>query len=709
MVTSSIRRLVSSLHQSRQPRPAGRKQRVTLGLLELERRDVPAIPTGLTDVPMLLPAASLPLGYTETHSLTRHMSNSVMVNQAGTGSAGTFTIVVLGSVQWSDTANGSGGADTTTVSASGTGTQQMSYQLIMGGTYSHGLFTITTHNYAETGIYSSSQSVTWTSSYEGGSFTNSWNAARVRNHTLSWSASVGSHGELIYTSYSYTGNETFLASTSAHWLGGGSSNSSFAATSSITTTGSGSSASYTGSNSWHEQHHVTYPNPGGTPYDHTWAYGWNHVASGTTHLPGVDESTYDWQWKAGSPNAIHFTFHGVGTESASLSQTATYWVGASGLVFEVNWFDASYQSSDLGHVVEEEVGIPESGSGTERFHRDERMAVTQQVTGSGWYAGGSANASYRAVETGTYAVANGYLSNDEYSSGYDGKGQPYQLWFNFRKDTSGSGSITATRDYHDAGLGLALVEESFSNVGTLQTRTRAWGTRSGEAFDQTSQTPETWGGSVTVPGDPVPVDIADGMETTFPLMRMAGFADTFFTGQLVLMQVPLPTSPIPRPRGGPQNVYNQIIMRIGEKAKGKVVKMELQKEVMADIATNNKASGSFTLDQGGYVIVANMGYSKQLDKEYKKWVKSLSAVHIVPQSSIQMKPSKLEVSYGVDMAPSPNPAKKRSGNVAVELRLTWRFEVTKPNGQTIIVERPSDVRAGAQFHDANLENRDLNP
>lgn len=141
MVTSTIRRLISSLHQSRQPRPAGRKQHVTLGLLELERRDVPAIPTGLTDVPMLLPAVSLPLGYAETHSLTRHMSSSVTVDQAGTGSAGTFTIVVTGSVQWSDTANGSGGADTATVSASGTGTQQMSYHLIMGGTDSHGLFT----------------------------------------------------------------------------------------------------------------------------------------------------------------------------------------------------------------------------------------------------------------------------------------------------------------------------------------------------------------------------------------------------------------------------------------------------------------------------------------------------------------------------------------------------------------------------------------
>jgi hypothetical protein len=69
-----------------------------------------------------------------------------------------------------------------------------------------------------------------------------------------------------------------------------------------------------------------------------------------------------------------------------------------------------------------------------------------------------------------------------------------------------------------------------------------------------------------------------------------------------------------------------------------------------------------------------------------------------------MKPSKLEVTYGVDLTPSPDPAKKRSGNVAVELRLTWRFEVTIPNGRVLVVERPSDIRAGGQFHSANLEN-----
>lgn len=341
------------------------------------------------------------------------------------------------------------------------------------------LLTITTHEYAETGIYSSSQSVTWTNSYEGGSFTNHWNATRSQDYTLSWSAAVGAYGQLVYTSYSYSANETFHTYTYSSSSSGGYSEATYTASSSLTTTGSGSSASYTGSNSWHEQHRVIYPNLGGTPYDYTWAYGWNHVASGTTYLPGVYEPTYGWRWQAGSSQAIRFTFHGVATESASLSQTATYRVSLSGLAFEVNWFDALYQSSDLGHVVEEDVGVAESGSGTERFHRDERVAVTQHVTGSGWYMGGSASADYHAVETGSYSVGNSYMVNDEHSSGYDDDGEPFDLVFNFHRDATGSGSLTHSHEYHDGGSGLALTGESFAGSGSDQIDSRVWGSRNG--------------------------------------------------------------------------------------------------------------------------------------------------------------------------------------------------------------------------------------
>jgi hypothetical protein len=218
-----------------------------------------------------------------------------------------------------------------------------------------------------------------------------------------------------------------------------------------------------------------------------------------------------------------------------------------------------------------------------------------------------------AAEIGTYAVANQYISNDEYTSEYNDEGELYELWFNFRNDTINSGSVTVIGDYRDAGLDLVLIEESFSGSRSSLTGTRVGGEHNEETFEQTSQTLESWSGAVSLYRDSIPVDAADGVETTFSLTRMMDVAEGFFMGQLVLLQ--LPTSPIPGPRGTPQNLYNQIIMRIGEKAQANVVQIELQKMVMADIALNNKASGSFILDQGGYVIVANMGFRKQLDNE----------------------------------------------------------------------------------------------
>ena len=77
-----------------------------LKLLELERRDNPAIPVGLTDISALLSSLALPTGYAETHAIIRNESTSATVDQAGTGSAGTFTITVDASSFSSDTAFG---------------------------------------------------------------------------------------------------------------------------------------------------------------------------------------------------------------------------------------------------------------------------------------------------------------------------------------------------------------------------------------------------------------------------------------------------------------------------------------------------------------------------------------------------------------------------------------------------------------------------
>ncbi len=331
-----------------------RRKPTTLHLAQLEPRENPVIPAGLTDVPQLILGAAPPSGYTEMHAVLRNETNTVTVDQAGTGSSGTFTIDVVGSAASGDTASGSGadagdgGGESgsgsmpgdplsnlnslsieigggESVTATGTASNSFMYHLVISGTYAAGVFTVTGETYTETGTNFTSQNTTWTnpnpstSSFE-------WDDTISGNYTLSWSASLQS-GVLTYTSYSYTSTETGHWHERTEYATGGFSDSTWDSQSCISTTGSGTTAGYSGSVSWQESDQWSYPDPNdpaAPPQNGSSQSGYTNPLSGSTDLPVLSVPTEGWTWLAGTPNAINFTYHGVSTESASLTESAVW-------------------------------------------------------------------------------------------------------------------------------------------------------------------------------------------------------------------------------------------------------------------------------------------------------------------------------------------------------------------------------------------------
>jgi hypothetical protein len=712
-------------------RGAPRRRSAPLTLTLLERRDNPSIPIGLTDVhplggppiPIEMPEGDT-FTYSETHSLTQNETNTVTVDESGTGSSGTFSIDVVGSAHSADSASGSGSGGNASVSKGGTGNSQFSYHLTMSGTYDSGSFTVTSETYTETGSYSTSDNGTWTFTSDQGSSTYHWDDTASGNYSLSWSAAE-SGGQLQYTSYSLDETDT------AHWHthttspDGSYTDSTWDASSTVHTSGSGYSADYTGTNSWHEHHYSYYANPGGTPYDYTYDYGYTNPVSGTTYL-GLYEGIY-MPWEAGTSDATGFTFHGSSSEASTLTETATFHTAdSSGSSFDVNSFSSTYHSSDSGHVVDDEPGVPDSGgdlggdlggpggnpggdpgSGSDLFHRDESFNATDDLTGSGSYVGGSGNADYHAVETGSYDVANSYTSTGEESFGYDDDGEPFDLVFNFHRDGTGSGSLTQVHDYHDSGLGLALSGESFSGSGSNLINSHIWGSRNGVPFDETSTTPGSWGSSFSLPGGgPAVVAPPDGAVGAFPLVGMTTPNMVFFTSD---WPQNLPTTPVRGKPGQIQDWYNRKVMEIGEAAKKKVTNLDVKQAVLWEI--NNtpfgiwpRASGTFTYDEG-WTFVIGLGRDSEVSKDQKKWEKTFKELGY---TDVKLTATKAEITYAVDMTPSPDPTKLRSGNVVATYKIILYFTAKNKAGTPIAPVRDS-IQGTVLIHDGKIETMRIDP
>lgn len=676
----------------------GATLRTCLNLTQLESRENPSIPVGLSAIPYVnLWGQDVPLNYTETHDIVRTETNTVTVDQVGTGSAGTFTIDVVGSAYFSDTLTVSGSADGTSLIGSGSQTNEVSYHLVISGGYADGVFTITSETYTETGSYMADQETTWTysnpweDSYQ-------WDTNNSGNYTLSWSAATDESGELAYTSYSSSSTDTAHWHEHTTWPDGLYSEHIYDVSRTVETTGNGDTADYTGSESWYQ-------------YDYDsgelWEDEWTNPLSGSEYLNPIDEPTYDWQWRAGTSDATNYTFHGVAEESADLTATAV-WHGSASLAMEldVTSFNSTSHSAISEYVIDDEPGVPESGTGSESFHRDEQYSYVNDVTGSGsyhilWPADGAyegtADADYHAIETGSFAVANRYTLNDDHTTGYDDEtGEPYDLLFNFDRISTGSGSTTITHDYHDGGDGLELTGMSLVGSGSSDVSIHSWGTRNGLEFDDTSLIPENWSTAVSLTGETGPVTTADGLEDAFPLKGMTTAPLMFFTGQPWPPGVP--TTPVGGTPGQIQDWYNKKVIQIGEQGKKKGANALVKKTILEAIQDNNpgnpfpKPSGLYTFEKGN-IFAQAMGIDKELAKRQESQLKTYKQIW----QGAQMGATVVEITYAVDQA-NQNP---RSGNLIASAKFVTTYTGTF-NGQPITRKVPVHVD-NLQMHDAKLE------
>lgn len=678
-------------------RPPARK-REPLSLTRLEPRDNPAIPVGLTDVQLLPIDAFMPaspgLTYSEHHSVSRAEANTLTVDEAGTGSSGTFSIDFTGSSESDDTVEGSGGASDFSTTTEGSGHNEYSFHLVISGEYADGVMTITSETYTETGSYSNTQAITLITA--GG--TDRWDVASSGSYTLSWTAAT-SEGQLTYTSFSAESTDT------AHWRrqttsAGVETDATWDDVSTAQTSGSGTEANYTGSILWHQYRRTV---SGGSEETTEWSS--TTPVSGTAWI-GTPYRFTDVGWYAGTYDATGYTFHGETTETASLTEEATLHTSdGSNWQFDVDSFNSSSHNSDMGHVVDDEPAVPESGTGTESYHRDEMHSYSDDVTGSGSYVGGAGDADYHAVETAAYSAANSYVVDGDEESGYGGNGAPFDRVYNYSGTTTGSGSVTNTHDYHDTGSGLALSWASFVGSGSSQMDWHSWGTLDGQAFDDTSSTPESWSSSVSAPGDPTPVNIADGADEAFPVQGMETPNQVFFTAAQLPVPQPIPLSVVPGPAGTAQSVYNNLVVKYGGRALKLGAKEFIKENVILEMLaqpTDPPATGTFTHPKGQLFSIA-FGLSSEVDKANRRFVKEMEDKQ-TGYKSIKLDSVTVVIDYAVDQ---PN-LKFRSGKIALQYRVVLNYSATTAAGLPIKPMRIA-VTGGVQVHDSEVETMTLKP
>ncbi len=402
--------------------------------------------------------------------------------------------------------NSSAPSTTTSVTDSGTSSDQYSYQLAITGTYSNGVFTITSESYNETGSYNFSWKATWNSSSLDGSSTSNQDMSSSGNYMLSWDAAPDDNGQLVFTAYSYSATAKSTWDINSSGSDGSYVEDDFGTSGSIDMTGSGTTASSTGTITTDTYLHSYTPLPDGSSIDTTYEDEETNPVSGTADLSSLlVQSTSGWQWEAGASNAVNYNFHGVSSETANLTETSTYQVTNSGTTFVVNAFNSSSQTADSSHVVDDEPETPASSGGSDSFHRDEAYSNSDNVTGSGSYGGGQTNATFQAVQVATYNVADSLTDNNETVTGTDANGNTYTTNYNYGGQVNGSGTFTTTDNYQDVSNGLALSSETLQSSGTGQNSYQYSGTTNGQAFDDCGSTPESFNDPAeTFQGSPAP-------------------------------------------------------------------------------------------------------------------------------------------------------------------------------------------------------------
>lgn len=667
-------------------------------LTTLESRDTPAIPAGLTDITQLLPGATLPPGYEETHALTRTESHTLTLDQVGSGSSGTFTIDVVGRSAYGDAASGDGELGTApivTTLTGGGGGGSLTYHLVVGGTYDNGVFTVTSQSYTETGSSSLWQAYSHTSEYPGyGWYKDSWNSTHDEGHTLTYTAARDTNGVMGYTSY------LLVSSESAHWYQrseystGGYTDTTSDTSSVGAIQWDGMQAVRSGARSWGSVTTWYYPNPNGPPNEGSYGSGWTDPVSDTVSLPSLNTSTSGWVWRAGTSDATDFMYHGVSKFRTDLTESARY-SSPDGQtpVFEVLDFDLTSHASDSGHTIDDEPGVSDSGTGTTAFHRDEFFAAADDVTGYGLYTVADTDATFTAVRTGTNTTDDEYEVLGDHTFGEDENGDPVELWYNATDARTGSGTTTITNTFHDTGLGLELVGLATTHDDTSTTNTHSWGETNGVTFNTSNTATESSTTAYSYPTEGI-IDIPSELDRTAPVRSLLIPHQLFYVQQPG--PVPLPSSPARGPAGGVQGWYNDQIVRIGADAEGKTVRgIHLVNQLRQAIENDPRrgagavrATGTFEF-AGGVAFAQGVGKGDEVARMQQNSIALLAEAYRVTPDAVVLQPEGTVVTctYGFDQANLP----KRSGNIAISYRIWQKFRITKPDGTIVSANRGSVV------------------
>jgi hypothetical protein len=286
---------------------------------------------------------------------------------------------------------------------------------------------------------------------------------------------------------------------------------------------------------------------------------------------------------------------------------------------------------------------------------------------------------------------------DDYSTGLDEDGQPFQMTSNYTSDRTTGGTYTNDFDYHDGNDGPRLLNSTYSSEEDSTTDFHLLGVRNGTAFDDTNSQYESGGPSFGISGDNFPLDSPD-LYQAYPYTTPDSSRFLIPYGG---PDRPPPADSIGLLQGGigrlPQNYYNHRIQQIGEDAKKKVANQSAQRLVMQEVNMTLRLTGSFTIDTPGTWAQA-VGKSKAYDKAVaaaEKWAKGRGWTGITVTPYVDM-------TYYVEPG---QPGQNRSGKCVVEYWIRIKVNGTVGGRPTSAIY--DVVYGNLYFIDDNLKTMNL--
>jgi hypothetical protein len=642
----------------------------------------------------------MPADWTETHAPVRSFNDTLTLDEAGSGESGTFTVDMIGAYHSADIVTGSGVG---VLEAGGTVGTDVHYHLVLTGHHDDTGNVIDTVTYSETGTSTANEGLTYTTtSYNGDEFTNELDATYNQSWSVLYTA-VFADGTWTVTGY------TANPATVVHWHTRTDDNQAGSYSEITVDTGFQDSESLAGPNSfaymgdcwWDEHTHSHVPDPnGGPPTDY---YGDNPSDapfSGTAPLDPFAPDPSLVPWRAETPTAVDFTFHGVDTTNGRLTESAVYTNGQT----DVPSYDVTGTESESDHLVEDEPSLPDSG--LENYHKDRTYGADTTTTGSGSVVGGVYSGDYQVDRNRTDGADNVLDVRDSETSGTDDDGNPFDLLFNSRTEQVTNGSYQVTHDYMDNDAGTTLTGSNYTYSDGSTIADHQWGTLNGDPYDDSNTHTEAGSDSFPWPAEPGPID------TTIPIpVAPIGVPFAQCGGQTP------PPPPIP---GGvlfgggptepllhlPQEYYNHKIQKIGEDEKLKVGRTVAQMSVMQEMNLAAQSgdpmysSGTFTKVNNGLTFAQAVGKDSDLDKRIDTAKENFEALGWTGAATTV----DVKISYAVQPAAA---GQDRSGKCVIQYQFIVNVTGTTKSGKAVSVVGDATLGGAGWFVDDNLKTATL--